>query len=573
MSHHDFLADVLVFLAAALAVVPVFRRFSIGPVLGYLVAGILVGPHALGLIGENESIDALAEIGIAFLLFSVGLEVSFGRLRALRAYVFGLGGLQMAVCGAALAAVAWASGLAASGSLVVGAALAFSSTAVVLALLRESGEMAAQTGRIALSILLLQDLAVVPLLVLVPLIAEPGGGLWVALGQAALRAAVALAGIFLIGRILLRPLFRVVARGRVPELLVAFTLFVALGLGWVTQLAGLSLALGAFLAGLLLAETEFHHQVEADIQPFRGLLLGLFFMAVGLRIDLGLAASHFLAVAAIVVGVLAIKGVLIAGLCRSFGLSAEVSVRQGLLLAQGGEFAFVVLGLAATHGVVPGSEGAILTLAIAITMALTPPLAALGLRWAAAMKRTDHGGHERLESESRDLREHVLIAGFGRVGQTVAELMSAAGVPFLALDLDPGRVAAARTKGAPVYFGDAANRDVLRAARAHAARAIIVTVDDPPAALRAVRLLRDRLPETPIFARARDSRNHTELMRAGASAVVPETLEASLQLGGFALRGLGIAESEIAVTLARVRGADAAAASEVAMVGTDNGKP
>ncbi len=567
MSDTPFLYEVLVFLVAAVLVVSLFRGLRAGPDLGYLVAGMLIGPFGLGIIEDVEATRGLAKLGVVFLLFTIGLELSFARLKVMRFHVFGLGTAQVAISGLALGALAWVFGADARAAILIGAALALSSTAIVLQILSERGEIASRAGRISLAILLLQDLAVVPFLLLVPLLGEEQASIPAVLGLAALKAAAALVGFVLIGRLFVQPLFRVIAAHRSPELLVGLTLLVVLGISWATELAGLTLALGAFLAGLLLAETEFRHQVEADIQPFRGILLGLFFMTVGMSMDVGLAVGRALPVAAIVVGLILVKTVIIAALCRLFGFSLGLSLRQGLLLSEGGEFAFVLFGLGLSFGVLAYDTGQILLLGVAVTMALTPLLAALGRRISDALAHEDRGGVGRLAEEAGDLQNHVLIAGFGRVGQTIAKLLTASQVPYIALDLETRRIAEGRMRGLPVYYGDASQPNVLRAAGAERARAAAITIDNPRGAARAVALLRQHFPDLEIFVRARDRAHFAELHAAGADVIVLEAMEAGLQLAGQVLRSVGSAEHEVAQVIDEFRREDYAALAEVIPAG------
>ncbi|MEE8271069.1 MAG: monovalent cation:proton antiporter-2 (CPA2) family protein, partial [Alphaproteobacteria bacterium] len=470
------LEDALIVLAAAILFVPLFRRFRISPVVGYLVAGVAIGPHGLGLMHGSAGTRFLAEFGVVFLLFSIGLELPFRRLVAMRRHIFGLGLAQVALTSLVIGLVAVALGRGAPEALVLGGALALSSTATVLLMLVERGEVTVRFGRITVAVLLFQDLAVVPLLALLPLLAGDGADVVRALALAGARAALALAGIVLIGRFVVRPIYRLVAGARSPELFAATSLFVVLGTGWATAQAGMSMALGAFLAGLLLAESEYRHQIEADIQPFRGLFLGFFFMTVGMTIGLARLADQALVIAALTIALVVGKAALLIGLCRLFGLGAAVAVRVGLLLGQGGEFAFVVLGLATDRGIVDRGTGQTLLVAVAISMAVTPLLAVAGKRWSEHLERRGAGAAELVE-EADDLAGHVVIAGFGRVGQTVASLLAANRVPYLALDLDADRVAQGRAQGLPVFFGDASKPNVLRAAGAARARAVAVTLD------------------------------------------------------------------------------------------------
>ncbi|HEU0015025.1 MAG TPA: monovalent cation:proton antiporter-2 (CPA2) family protein [Longimicrobium sp.] len=533
------LGEVLVILAAAVAAVLVFRRLRITPVLGYLAAGYAVGPHGLGLV-ETGRVAALAELGVVFLLFAVGLELSFERLSALRRHVFGLGTVQVAATGTAIAAALAAAGLGWQAAVVLGGGLALSSTAVVLQMLGERRELATPAGRIALSVLLLQDLAVVPLLTVVPLLGgAAGGGAAGGMGSALLKAAAALALIVFGGRLVLRPLLRRVAQTRAPELFTGVALLVVLGVGWLTAQAGLSMALGAFLAGLLIAETEYRHQVEGDILPFRGLLLALFFMTVGMEVDVSILAARPALVLGGLAGLLAVKAGAAWAACRLFGVEPAPAVRVALSLAQAGEFGFVLFSLAVAGGALDRETAAVAVLVVALSMTATPLLFALGARAARRLERAREGGAAHIERQTREMARHVLIAGFGRSGRTLARLLEARGAGWVALDVDAARVEEAHAAGLPVYFGDASRREVLRAAGIHRAAAAVVTLDDPRAAGHALAALRAEVPEVPVLVRARDATHSRELGAAGATRVVPELVEGSLRLGGALLEELG----------------------------------
>ncbi|MFM2129117.1 MAG: hypothetical protein RL477_663, partial [Pseudomonadota bacterium] len=515
MTETHFLGPILIFLAAAVATVALFRRIYISPVIGYLVAGAAIGPHGAGLISDVASVRGLAELGVVFLMFSIGLELTLKRLATMGGQMFGLGAAQLAASGLAIGLAAWAAGLAPRAALVVGAVLALSSTAMVLQWLGEKGEIVSRAGRVALAILLFQDLAVVPLIVLVPLLGAAGTSVGLALAIALLKAGAALVVIVVIGRLVLRPLFRFIAARHTPELLVGLALLVVLGAGYATEAAGLSLALGAFLAGLLVAETEFRHQVEADLAPFRGILLSLFFMTVGMTVDFGLIGREGPTLAAIVAAILALKAITITGVCRALGVPWRLALRQGLMLSESGEFAFILFAMAVTAGLLDDHTGRLLVLAVAVTIVATPLLAAAG-RKVENWFEVEAGGLEKLASESEDLSDHVLVLGYGRVGETLGRLLAARAIPFVALDLSPTRVAEARSHGLPVYYGDASSRLVLRAARADRARLAVVTLNDGAATARTVTVLRDRFPDMPIFARARDGAHCEELARLGA---------------------------------------------------------
>jgi CPA2 family monovalent cation:H+ antiporter-2 len=539
MGSHSLLADVLVVLAAAIAVVPVFRRLRASPVLGYLAAGVLVGPHALGLVSDVEGAEALGHLGVVFLLFTIGLELSLARLRVMRARVLALGALQVAATSAVVAGAALAFGLDAPAAVVVGGGLALSSTAIVLQVLSERGTLGTRPGRAAFAVLLTQDLAVVPLLALLPLLGDERGGVAAALGLAAAKGAAALAVIVAAGRFVLRPMLAAVAATRSSELFTAVTLLLVLGVGWITEAAGVSMALGAFLAGILIAETEYRHQVEGTIEPFRGIFLALFFMIVGMGVDLGAIAERPLAVAALALGLLAAKAAVVGALALCLGQPRGAAVQLALALAQGGEFAFVLFGLAAGFGILDAATVAPLVAAVAITMALTPPLIALGEALARRLAAPPPGGGAELEDETADRRGHVVIAGFGRVGQTLARMLSACEIPHVALDLDLARVAEGRRRGQPVFYGDASVAEVLRASGLDRARAAVITLDHPGAAERAVHAVKAACPDVPIYVRARDDRHREALSSGGATVVVLEIVEASLQLGAAVLRGVG----------------------------------
>ena len=537
MGEHGGLSEILVVLAAAVAVVLVFRRLRVTPVLGYLAAGVLIGPHGAGVI-DAQRVQALAELGVVFLLFSIGLERSLQRMGQLRRLVFGLGTAQVAATAALAALFASLAGLPAGGALVIGGGLALSSTAVVLRMLGERRELSTRFGRVCLSVLLFQDLAVVPLLALVPALAGAGGSAAGALGTALAKGVGALVVIAAGGRLLVQPLLRAVARARVPELFTGVTLLIALGVGWLTSLAGLSMALGAFLAGVVIAETEFRHQVEGDIEPFRGLLLALFFMTVGMGIDLALLAGRLPLVLALVAALVAGKAGVLAALSRLFGLPGGMAARVGLTLAQGGAFGFVLFALAASAGALDGDAAALASLVAAFSMAATPGLVWLGERAERRLSPRREATGDEIAAAAGELHGHVVIAGYGRVGQTLGRLLEDQRIPHVALDADAALVEAARRHGLPAFFADAARAEILRAAGVEHAAAVVVTLDEPRAAERAVAAVRRASDAVPVLVRARDTAHSRQLRAVGATAVVPEVVEGSLELGETLLRAL-----------------------------------
>ncbi|KAG1361284.1 K(+) efflux antiporter 2, chloroplastic [Cocos nucifera] len=556
------LFDVLWLLLASVVFVPIFQKIPGGsPVLGYLAAGILIGPYGLSIIRHVHGTKAIAEFGVVFLLFNIGLELSVERLSSMKKYVFGLGSAQVLVTAVAVGLIArFVSGLPGPASIVIGNGLALSSTAVVLQVLQERGESTSRHGRATFSVLLFQDLAVVVLLILIPLISPNSskGGIGFqaiaeALGVAAVKAVVAITAIIAGGRLFLRPIYKQIAENQNAEIFSANTLLVILGTSLLTARAGLSMALGAFLAGLLLAETEFSLQVESDIAPYRGLLLGLFFMTVGMSIDPKLLISNFPVIVGTLSLLIAGKALLVALVGRVFGISSIPAIRVGLLLAPGGEFAFVAFGEAVNQGILSSQLSSLLFLVVGLSMALTPWLAAGGQFLASRFEQNDVRSLLPVESETDDLQDHIILCGFGRVGQIIAQLLSERLIPFVALDIRSDRVAAGRALDLPVYFGDAGSREVLHKVGAERACAAAITLDTPGANYRTVWALSKYFPNIKTFVRAHDVDHGINLEKAGATAVVPETLEPSLQLAAAVLAQTKLPMSEIAATINEYR--------------------
>lgn len=556
------LFDVLWLLLASVIFVPIFQKLPGGsPVLGYLAAGVLIGPYSLSIIRHVHGTKAIAEFGVVFLLFNIGLELSVERLSSMKKYVFGLGTSQVFVTALVVGLVChYLFGFPGPAALVVGNGLALSSTAVVLQVLQERGESTSRHGRATFSVLLFQDLAVVVLLILLPLISPTSskGGVGFqaiaeALGVAAVKGVVAIAAIIAGGRLLLRPIYKRMAENHNAEIFAANTLFVVLGTSVLTARAGLSMALGAFLAGLLLAETEFALQVESDIAPYRGLLLGLFFMTVGMAIDPKLFVSKF----PIIIGALSLliigKTALVVSVGRLFGLSTVAAVRAGLLLAPGGEFAFVAFGEAVNQKIMTSSMSSLLYLVVGLSMALTPWLGALGQVISSQFEQQDVRSLLPAETETDDLQDHIILCGFGRVGQIIAQLLSDRLIPFVALDVRSERVSAGRALDLPVYFGDAGSKEVLHKVGAERASSAVIALDTPGANFRAVWALSKHFPKVKTFVRAHDVEHGINLEKAGATAVVPETLEPSLQLAAAVLAQAKLPATEIAATIDEFR--------------------
>jgi CPA2 family monovalent cation:H+ antiporter-2 len=552
------LPPVLVLLASSVLAVVACRTLRLPPMLGYVATGLVLGPHALGLVAEREEISLLAEIGVVFLMFSIGLEFSRPKLIAMRRMVFGLGLAQVALTMGIVLAAALAAGLRWEAGVALGGILAMSSTAVVSKLLAERGELESAHGRPVLGVLLFQDLAVVPMLVLIPALGQTAGELGLAVALALGKAAVALGLILLVGPRLLRAWFGVVARRRSNELFVLNVLLVILLMAFLTGLAGLSLVLGAFLAGMLISETEYRFQVEQDIKPFRDVLLGVFFITVGMMLDLALVSRYFGFVCALLALIVVVKLGLIAGLARAFGAPQGTALRVGLALAQAGEFSFVLLGLAQPTGLVPGEVLQPLLAAMLLSMVATPFLIGASDRIVMRLSRSEWMERSldlhRIAARSMQAEGHVVILGYGRNGQRLARLLESEGVHYMALDLDPERVREASAAGDSVVFADCARREALAAAGLQRAAAVVITFADVPASVRVLRHIQQVNPNVPVIVRARDEGDIERLTAAGASEVVPEAFESGVMLASHTLVWVGVPLSRVMRRMSLVRG-------------------
>ena len=554
----DSLQPVLVLLASAVLAVVACRTLRLPAMVGYVATGLVLGPHALGVVGAREEIQQLAEIGVVFLMFSIGLEFSLPKLLAMRRLVFGLGLLQVAATLALTLAAMPLAGLPWQAGLAVGGMLAMSSTAVVSKLLAERGELESAHGRQVIGVLLFQDLAVVPFLVLIPALGQPADVLGIAVAIALGKAVVALAVILLAGPRLMRAWLGVVARRRSNELFVLNVLLITLLMAFLTGLAGLSLVLGAFLAGMLISETEYRYQVEEDIKPFRDVLLGVFFVTVGMMLDLGLVARHL----AVVLGLLAVivlaKFAMIAALSRLFGSPPGQAIRVGLALAQCGEFSFVLLSLAQPTGLVPDEVLQPLLAAMLVSMVGSPLLIAGSDRIVMRLSRSEWMQRSldlhRIAVQSIEAEGHVIILGYGRNGQRLARLLDAEGVRYMALDLDPERVREAAAAGDTVVFADCSRREALSAAGIRRAAAVVITFADAAAALRTLRHIQAANPGVPVIVRARDESDIERLTAAGASEVVPEAFESGVMLASHTLVFVGVPLSRVMRRMSLVRG-------------------
>ncbi|HEY7549757.1 MAG TPA: monovalent cation:proton antiporter-2 (CPA2) family protein [Hyphomicrobiaceae bacterium] len=550
--HDDVtLAQVALFLAAAVVAAPLAKLLRIGNVLGYLLVGVLIGPAVLGLVSDVGSVLHLAEFGVIMLLFVIGLELRPKRLWAMRSAIFGLGSVQVALTGIVLAAIAMAFGLAWQAALFAGLALSLSSTAFALQVLEEKGELGLRHGRLAFAVLLFQDLAAIPLIALVPLFAVSAAAAAPSMElTSAAKALGVILAVVLVGRYLFNGLYRLVARTKVKEAMTASALLTVVGVTLVMQQAGLPASLGAFIAGVLLADSDYRHEIVADIAPFEGLLLGLFFTAIGMSLNIRLVAQSPNLVLGIVAGLLAIKGLVLFVLVRWRGLESGPARRLALVLSQGGEFAFALFAAGASAGVLDRPVADLLAVAVTLSMAATPLL--LSVDELLAPKPMPARAFDELPSNDG----HVVVAGFGRFGQIVARVLAAKRIPVTALDSDPEQVDFVRKFGAQIYYGDASRPEILEAAKTGKARAFVLTIDDVEASLRTARTVRQNYPHVPIYARAHDRRHIHRLMDEGIKIMRRETFLASLDLTREVLRGLGLPEREVRYTVDTFREMD-----------------
>lgn len=557
MDGHHFLETAVVFLLATVIAVPLTKRFRLGAVLGYLLAGVVIGPSVLGLVNDTEGVATISDFGVVLMLFVIGLELSPSRLWVMRRAVFGSGSLQVVACATALGAIGYfLFGLTWKAALIVGGSLALSSTAFGLQILAERKEAGTVYGRQAFAILLFQDLAAIPLIAAVPLL----GGALARDSHApdpmmALRVVGTIFAVIVGGRLLLRHVFRFVARAKSTEVFTATALLVVMGTAWLMEVAGISTTLGAFLAGLLLADSEYRHELESNIEPFKGLLLGLFFVSVGMSVDLTLLLAKPLLVLGMVALLLVVKALLIVPLGRLVGaLTRADSVRLAAVLASGGEFAFVILNLAQQKRLIDDSQRGLMVMAISLSMALTPLLVLLASRMVQERVRKPDREFDQIETDA----PRVIIAGFGRMGQIVARILRAQDIPFVALESSVEQVETSRRfGGTSLFFGDPARPEMLRAAQADKAQVFVIATDDPEANIRTARLIRRQYPHLKIVARARNRQHVFRLMDIGVEDPVRETFFSSLEMTKLVLESLGMAPEVASSRVERFHAHDA----------------
>ncbi len=568
MEHADLFKDLLIVLAVAGIVVPLFGRVSFGSVAAFLIAGVIVGPGGLGrfvadvpwlgwfAFTDAERVTPFADLGVLFVLFLIGLGMPLRRLFQMRRLVLGLGSAQVLATAAVIAVIAYIYGAEGGVAIALGLGFALSSTAVVSQLLVEQRRLNSGVGRTAMAVLLFQDAMVVPIVIVIGLLGQNLTTVPLTVVGALVLAIAAVALIAVAGRYVVTPLVRLAARNGGREAVVAIAIFLAVGLATVTASVGLSTALGAFLAGLLIGESEYKHQIEVDIEPFKGLLLGLFFMTVGMSFDPMLVITAFVAVIASLVGLLVLKALVLLGLALAFGVKRPVAAEVGLLLAGAGEFAFVVLALGASAGLIDPESHQFFVALAALALLVTPVLAYAADRVGAFLGHRAHGQEHGPDSDDAEYADHVVIGGFGRIGRLIADVLDAERIPYVALDLDADIVAAERAAGRRIYYGDATRREILDKVGAKNARAFVVTTDEAAAEEAMVRAILEAWPDAVIHARAKDQLHAHRLREIGAASAIPETLEASLQLAGEVLSAHGLRENAVSARLARQRRAE-----------------
>lgn len=540
----DNLIIVLMLLTSSVFMVAIFRMLRLPAMLAYFLVGLALGPHATGLLPDTEANRELAEFGIVFLMFSIGLEFSLPQLYAMRRTVLGLGGAQVAVTMTVVMAACRTFGLGWQESFVISSALTMSSTAIVSKILAERVDLNSRHGRLSIGILLFQDLAVVPVLVLIPALASNEGNLVSVLSTSFLKAALMLAVLFWFGKSLINRWFGLVAKQRSRELFVMNVLMVTLMLAYATKLAGLSYALGAFIAGMLISETRYRYQVESDIASFRDILLGLFFVTIGMLLDIRELAANITLVLALVAALVIFKALIVASLSRAFKFEPGVAIRAGVILAQAGEFSFVILSLATEQGMIGDKALQVVLAASLLSMVIAPFVIQYNGKLARQLSKSYNRNHglkvAALEEASKDLNHHVIICGYGRSGQYLGRFLREEAIPFIALDIDPARVQEAATAGENVMYGDAGRRAVLAAAGGARAKALIISYSHAPSSMKVLDVAQDIYPNLPVIVRTVDDTNMEAFRKAGATEVVPEVLEGSLMLASHALVIMGV---------------------------------
>lgn len=553
---HDisYLRDILILLFASVAIVIIFKQLGLSPALGYLFAGAAIGPFGFGVLTSGETTSSIAELGIVFLLFAIGLELTFSRLMAMRKYVLGFGSLQVILTSALISFICIRFfHLTNETAIIIGSALALSSTAIVMQVIAEHSEQSTRVGRLSFSILLMQDLAVIPILVLLPLLSKTEINISRALGGAVMDAAIAMAIIFVVGRLLLRPVYRLIAEAKSDVLFLSFTLIVVLGSAYLSNYMGLSFGLGAFIAGLMVAETEYKYRVEEEILSLKSLLLGLFFMTIGMSFDFDLLLKSLPYIVMASIALIVVKSSIIILLCRIFRFPLAPAIHTGLLLSQGGEFAFVVFLMAVRQKFIEVDLSQFLMTVVTFTMALTPLLATLGRNIKARLYTKEVLHDNKLKREIGDVSKHVVIIGFSKVGRIVAYILRKRGINYIVLENNHRAVRIEKNNGYNIYYGDAMNIDILRYIGIERAESVIVAMEDEIACMKITRFIHENFPNALVITKSETINNADRFKKVGASFVVSKNLETGLQLSHAALSSVGISSSEINSALGAFR--------------------
>ena len=553
---HDisYLRDILILLAASVLIVIIFKQLGLSPALGYLVSGAAIGPFGFGVLTSGETTKSIAELGIVFLLFAIGLELTFGRLMAMRKYVLGFGSLQVVITSMAIAFIChYFIDISLEASIIIGTALALSSTAIVMQVISENGEETTRVGRLSFSILLMQDLAVIPVLVLLPLLANTEISLLPALGGAFSDAIIAMVIIFAIGRLFLRPIYRLIAESKNEVLFLSFTLAIVLGSAYLSSYMGLSFALGAFVAGLMVAETEYKYRVEEEILSLKSLLMGLFFMTIGMSFDFDLLLRSLPYIVAATVALIIVKTSIIVLLCKIFRFPLAPAIHTGLLLSQGGEFGFVVFVMAVQQKFMEPDLSQFLMTVVTFSMALTPLLAALGRKIKGQLYVKSVLRDNKIKREIGDVSKHVIIVGFSKVGRIVAYILRKRGISYIVLENNHRIVRIEKNNGYNIYYGDALNIDILRYIGIERAESVIVAMEDDIACVKITRFIHNNFPNISLVTKSETINNAERFKKVGASFVVSKNLETGLQLSKAALSSVGVSNSEIEAMLSSFR--------------------
>ncbi len=545
---HDisYLRDIILLLFASVAVVIIFKQLGLSPALGYLVAGAAIGPFGFGVLTTTETTGSIAELGIVFLLFAIGLELTFSRLMAMRKYVLGFGGLQVIITSAVISYICILFfGLSTETSIIIGSALSLSSTAIVMQVIAEHSEQSTRVGRLSFSILLMQDLAVIPILVLFPLLTKSDFSIANALGGALIDAVIAMGIIYVVGRSFMRPIYRLIAETKSDVLFLSFTLIIVLGSAYLSNYMGLSFALGAFIAGLMVAETEYKYRVEEEILSLKSLLLGLFFMTIGMSFDFDLLLQSLPYIVAVSLALIFLKASIVIALCRIFRFPLAPAIHTGLLLSQGGEFAFVVFLMAVQQKFIDVDLSQFLMTVVTFTMALTPLLATLGRRIKAVLYTKEILHDNKIKREIGDVSKHIVIIGFSKVGRIVAYILRKRGINYIILENNHRLVRLEKNNGYNIFYGDAMNLDILKHIGVERSESVVVSMDDELACMKITRFIHENFPNALMITKSESINNADRFKKVGANFVVSKNLETGLQLSSAALASIGVNSSEI----------------------------